>query len=317
MGVRRRRRIVPGQVPEPPVAEPLSGVLQLQRLAGNRAVGHILREVQTRRRAARATKRAEFEKTMRDRFGVGVVRAGTEADQLAEMEAATGTGEQAPRAISGWKAWEPRENSGLYAGILAGFESMARVLGGIPEVREIRFLETNYENEGGTAVQREKHGAHMGGGVLTIFHKIENTSWMLPEGASTATAKASVSSSGRAESHRRIIVHELAHGVAERFGTPGLAGAEQGFFEAFNRAAGWSGGRLMDGRTEIKGRNWNDARAQQPMSEYATDNAGEDFAESLMAYIEVPDVLRARSPARFQFFDTRKAGWAGKLRAPT
>jgi hypothetical protein len=36
-----------------------------------------------------------------------------------------------------------------------------------------------------------------------------------------------------------------------------------------------------------------------------------------MAYVERPDMLRARSPARFAFIDSRHTAWAAGLRAPT
>ena len=42
----------------------------------------------------------------------------------------------------------------------------------------------------------------------------------------------------------------------------------------------------------------------------------EDFAESLMCFIEAPAVLRDRSPGRHAFIQSRIAGWRGALRQP-
>ena len=66
----------------------------------------------------------------------------------------------------------------------------------------------------------------------------------------------------------------------------------------------------------ITKRDWNSGiHLEQPMSEYAVTHSAEDFAESLMAWLYARDVLKARSPARFKFFDeqARRRGWLPKL----
>jgi hypothetical protein len=233
------------------------------------------------------------------------------------MRRMTPSREQSPTSIEGWQAWDPPAESELYADIEAGFEAMARVLGGTPAVRELRFVESDYENVGGRAQRREEHGAYFSGGLLSIFKRMENMTWRFAAGRSTEQVRAPITYDSKSASRRRIIVHELSHAVAERFGTPGLTGSEEGFFAAFNRAAGWSGGQIVQDGTPLTGANWNDAWPEQPMSAYSLSNPGEDFSESLMAYIERPDVLRARSPARYEFFHSRAGGWASHLRRPT
>jgi hypothetical protein len=287
-------------------------LLALQSAAGNGAVRALL----ARQPTTTVAPRAAFESRMRARYGVTTVRAGTETDQVAEMRSQTPTAEASPTSISGWQAWDPAASSDLYDPVSAGFDAVARSLGGIPDVTEIRFLDTDYVNDAGTARRETSHGAHYGAGVLTIFRRIESAGWPLPDGRSTAAARAGVISGSPAESRRRIIVHELGHGIAERFATPGLAGSEQGFFRAWSQAAGWSGGAIVQNGTTLTTANWNDPWPEQPVSRYSLANPGEDFAESIMAYVEAPDVLRARSPARFAFIDGRRAGWSGHLRAP-
>lgn len=253
---------------------------------------------------------------MRNRFGVARVRTGTEADQVAEMRRMTPTADPSPTAITGWQVWEPEAASDLYADITAGFEAASRVFGGIPDVNEIRFLDSDYDNVGGTAERRQDHGAHYSGGIISIFRRLETASWALPEGASRPGRPTAVTYGSQTENRRRMIVHELGHGIAERFGTPGRPGAEEGLFAAFNRAAGWTGGHIEQNGTTLTQTNWNDAWPEQPVSRYSLSNPGEDFAETIMAYVERPAALRARSPARFAFIDSRRASWASNLRAP-
>lgn len=80
---------------------------------------------------------------MRNGFGVARVRTGTVADQVAEMRRLTPTADPSPTAITGWQAWEPDAGSDLYADVTAGFEAIARVFGGTPDVNEIRFLDSD------------------------------------------------------------------------------------------------------------------------------------------------------------------------------
>lgn len=62
--------------------------------------------------------------------------------------------------------------------------------------------------------------------------------------------------------------------------------------------------------------DWNSGtHLEQPMREYAVTDSTEDFADSMMAWLYARDVLKARSPARFKFFEdrARRTGWLPKL----
>jgi hypothetical protein len=284
-------------------------VLALQRTAGNRAVTMLMRRGdppdQTWYRdphpdpdAAPAPHRPARDERLRRRHGVQAIRTGTEAEQLAELARGLPTGETAPTSIPGWEAWDPGNWHPMYDDIEGAFEDMSRVLGGIPPVREIRFYKRAYAAVAGAAVPRRGVQADFGDGILRIFEAFQGVTWRLPTGRDPDTGPAAALDTPDVHaSRRRIIVHELSHGVGERFATPGLAGAEDGFFAHWNAAAAGAG--------------------EQAVSAYARTNGGEDFAESVMAYVEAPDVLRARSPGRAAFIDSRRAGWASHLRAPT
>jgi hypothetical protein len=307
--------------PPPAVAR----LLDLQRSAGNAAVTRLLRAPLTAPPTAAGpattpapgatTARARFEAQLRNRWSVASVRAGTEADQLAEMRRMTPSSQPAPSSIGAWQAWDPDPDSDLYDDILDAFEAMGAALGGIPDVNDLRFAATDYENVGGTAEARPRHGATYGAGLLNVFSRIEGMSWGLPDGRSSAGAPAGVSFGSASDSRRRILVHELSHGVFERFGNPSLAGGNTQLFAEWAQAGGWVNGRLEQSGIPLTRANWNDDWPEQPVSGYATTNLMEDFAESLMCFVERPDVLRDRSPARHQFIVSRLGAWRGGLRA--
>ena len=104
--------------------------------------------------------------------------------------------------------------------------------------------------------------------------------------------------------------------LTERFGNPSSPGSEPGFFAAWGRAAGWNGGQIEQSGTPLTSANWNSPWPEQPVSAYALSNLMEDFSESLPCYVDRPQVLAARSPARYRFIDSRVAGWRGWLRTP-
>jgi hypothetical protein len=140
----------------------------------------------------------------------------------------------------------------------------------------------------------------------------------------------------------RIITHELGHGLAEQ-----AMAADQAMFDQYRLAVGWADGRLFDvgipevrqaldagaippatvrhtrgGRitvqpTQITVESWNHPRwVEQPISAYTvTGGPGEDFAETVMAYVNGRSALAARSPARFQFLQSHRASWLPFLRS--
>ena len=139
----------------------------------------------------------------------------------------------------------------------------------------------------------------------------------------------------------RVITHELGHGLAEQ-----AMAADHAMFDQYRLAVGWMDGRLFDvgipevrqaldagaippatirtsrgGRvtvqpTQITVESWNHPRwIEQPISAYTvTGGAGEDFAEAVMGYINARAVLETRSPVRFRFLDSHRAGWLPFLR---
>jgi hypothetical protein len=322
----------PGPVARPPrasspavartarAAPGIGRLLDLQRSAGNAAVARLLRAPLSAPPTAPApagvapTARERFAAHLQTRWSVASVGTGTEADQLAEMRRMTPSAEAAPSSIAGWQAWDPGPDSDLYDDILDAFEAMAAAVGGIPEVNELRFAATDYENVGGTAQARPRHGATYGAGRLNVFARIEHAAWELPEGRSSAAAPAAVSAGSTSDSRRRILIHELSHGVFERFGNPTLAGGSTQLFADWARAGGWVGGHLEQNGTVLTAANWNGDWPEQPVSAYAATNPMEDFAESLMCFVERPAVLRDRSPARHEFIAARLGAWRGGLR---
>jgi hypothetical protein len=305
MTVRARRIAAPApqrSAPGAPAPRGLSPLLALQRSAGNAAVTRLLRTPTTK---TAPSARERFETQLRTRWGVSSVRTGTEADQLDEMRRMTPSGAPSPSAIPGWQAWEPGTDSHLYEDILAAFDAMSAALGGIPAVNDVRFEAADYDNVDGSARARVQTGASYSAGLLNVFARIEHADWPLPEGRSSSAAPAAATSGSAAESHRRILIHELAHGVFERFGDPNAPGGSPQLFGDWAQAGGWVNGRLQQNGTVLGTANWNQDWPEQPVSAYATRNLMEDFAESLMCFVVRPEVLRARSPARHAFIATR------------
>ena len=71
---------------------------------------------------------------------------------------------------------------------------------------------------------------------------------------------------------------------------------------------------------EITVNNWNSPQwVEQPMTDYSVAGGpGEDFAESVMAFVHEPQVLLSRSPRRYHFLFNRKERWLpGLRRLPT
>ena len=299
-------------------------MLTLQAAAGNRAVGRLL--------ARTPSARDDLADTLRREYSVTAVRSATQSDQEADLAATTGA---TPGSITipNWQSWDPDPASPIYADISAAFDEMDRTLGGIPPVREVRFAAADYQLVNGTLVPTAGTGADYMRGVLTVYRRFESAYWGLPVARSTAGARydtghelavgnpgsgAPATTSGQSESRRRIIVHELSHGVAEQMSTPGAntPAIDPTLWAEFRRAAGWNsaGTAIVESGNTMDETNWNDPSwAEQPVSRYSLSNPGEDFAESLMMFIERPAVLRARSPARYSFFDAHRGLWGNHL----
>jgi hypothetical protein len=288
--------------------------------------------------------RTEFEDTMKRRFGVSRVHTGTEAEQT---KAATPRGGVPPGGITlpQWQSWDPGPASTTYSRIIDSFEDFANAIGGVPEVKEIIFFNVDYRvNPAGIAIPQPNVGASFGGGLLTIYHATETMDKALPVSRSNVQGTyppVGVGVAGipgqspgaplpyptRETSIKRIITHELGHGLAESVG--------QGLFDEYRPAVGWTAGfpwHLFDigvpavanafnagtpppSAFEIVENNWNDPKwVEQPLSNYSVAGGpGEDFAEAVMAFVDNPNLLLSRSPQRFKFLNDRKDKWLPKL----
>jgi hypothetical protein len=296
--------------------------------------------------------RAEFETTMRKRFGVTRIRTGTQQEQegrLTPMGGAPAGGIHIPN----WQAWDPGTDSSAYESIIQGFEDFNLGIGGVPVTKEIVFFETDYElNSAGVPIRRPGTGASFGAGRLTIYKALTTSDKPLPIARSDAkgtypSVVIGVSMQGsspgaplplpsRDESIRRMITHELGHGLAEAAMGPNPATAvDPQMINDYQMTVGWTSGnpsqlfdagvpavvsalksgQLPPANYEIKPDNWNSPQwVEQPLTLYSVmGGPSEDFAEAVMVYIRQPNLLMKRSPHRFDFLDKRKNRWLPKL----
>ncbi len=144
-----------------------------------------------------------------------------------------------------------------------------------------------------------------------------------------------------AESAQRNITHELGHGLVETALTPPTVGdaLDATMLKDYKSAVGWIdvGGteRLYDigakavqdamakgdpppASLEITDAHWNDPKwKEQPMSGYMVSGGpSEDFPEAVSAFVHTPDILKARSPKRYEFIRVRVPGLKPGLRQP-
>jgi Domain of unknown function (DUF4157) len=286
--------------------------------------------------------RAELAKKLKAIFGHDItIEVGDKARQTKEL----GGPADKRKLPDTWKAWDPGANAALYDEILGAIEDFGRGVGGVPNIGHIVFYDVRYAyDDHDNVVADTKAAAEISPklGVMFVYSAalfpstvIAGGSGISVSGIPLATKRSAAGSKGaaptstgtRAESQRRTIAHELSHGVERA--THSLS--------EFEQAVGWaSHNRLFDIRAKgvkeaikkgaeppaaarITDKNWNSgAHLEQPMSEYAVTDSTEDFAESMMAWLYAHDALKARSPARFQFFEdqARRTGWLPKLVTP-
>jgi hypothetical protein len=239
--------------------------------------------------------------------------------------------------------WDPGDPAPIYRSIVDAFADFAAGLGGVPPVDEIRFRKTDPADPNTPASFSARK--------LEVFDLIERRNKWLPVTRSAKGAKypaptaqvggvkgqsggAPLALPSRAASERRIIVHELGHGVVEAMLTPGVKGPDaldKDLINRFKKAVGWFGDKLYDiqdpavrkaiqddntqpAATPISFDDWNDPKwGEQPITDYPLYGAHEDFPESLMAYLYAPELLKQRSPARFAFFEREKSAWKAIL----
>jgi hypothetical protein len=201
--------------------------------------------------------RAEFESVMKRKFGVTRFITGTKDQQTASLTPQGGM----PRGgidLPNWRAWEPGAASPVYASIIESFGDFNREIGGVPMVREIVFFDTAYELKAGVAVARPNDGASYGAGQLTIYRAGVEANKALPIARSNAKGNyppvvigatgipgqapgAPLPLPSKDQSSRRIITHELGHGLAEAALGPNPADAlDPTMMTDFQRAVGWT-----------------------------------------------------------------------------
>ncbi|HVL98649.1 MAG TPA: hypothetical protein VM324_05090 [Egibacteraceae bacterium] len=290
--------------------------------------------------------RAEFEATMTAQYGLTAVRTGTLASQVAHLNHLSGpptpgvprTGDLLQQLLAGgtlsWSAWDPGPVSEVYNGIVRGFEDFARGMGGIPPAQEIVFYQTSYKTSPSPPGLMPDHaeGASYGAGTLTVYATSTTTPKRLPVGRDEPGSPAHRPDPGAVASMANYVAHELGHGLQEVALTPPAPDPQ--LLRDFQRAVGWIGGRLYDvgdpsvqqaaaagappppGARTITRHNWDSGGwGEQPLSDYMTTSAFEDFPEAVMAFVRTPEVLLARSPRRYEFLQQRRGALAPHLRA--
>ena len=249
----------------PAPAAPLTArVLQLQGTIGNRAVRHLLRQPTTTAPSAPAPvaagpgemTREEFERVMARRFGVYRIRNGSEREMIGRSHR---HGVTPPTSLPGWNDWNPGASSSVYQSIVDAFGDIELSFNGVPDVREIVFFDADYEWNGTTFARRDDVGASFGAGHLTVYRSLTTHHKGIPVARSNARGRypsvviglgqapdevpgAPRPMPSRAESQRRLIAHELGHGLAEAAhgGTNPANAADSTMMADWRQAVGWT-----------------------------------------------------------------------------
>lgn len=330
---RARETSDPATRPKAPSTEATAHLLDLQRHAGNAAVSAMIARQRTAARE-RSLTLEDFQEAVR-RFGVTRVRTGTVEDQAMLLnQGGDHLGDVLQNDIAEhhfpWVEWSPGGSSPTYASILAGFEDFERGLGGMPRVREIWFFEFGIEPVtvgGQLRVRRGEAAAEFGGERLFIYKAAEAqaTQKVIPVRRDRPGRRSGTDRPTRDVGMRRVVAHELGHGVQELAyqrareaadSRPGLMDryrAQVGWFRAGDRerlydigvpevARALEAGEEPDAGFLITKDTWDSGRwREQPISKYMVRESFEDFGEAVMAYVHRPSALEARSPRRFAF----------------
>jgi hypothetical protein len=321
------RAAAPAQHAARPGSPATARVLTLQHRAGNRAVGRLLARAPKSPPQGPVTTGVSAPVTRKD-FEAAMARAGVAKVVVGD--------------------WDPGDPAPIYRSIVDAFEDFRTGLGGTPAVKEIRFAKRDPDDPNAPATYSA--------GRLSVFALIETRNKWLPQARSAKGATYPAAPGGalvggvagqqggaplplpdRAASERRVIAHELGHGVVEGMLTPGVTQSDpldKDLINRFKKAVGWFGNTLYDIQdasvrkaiqdegvkptaAPITGQDWNSPKwGEQPITDYLLAGAHEDFPESLMAYLYAPQLLKERSPARFKFMEDNKGTWAPILAAP-
>jgi hypothetical protein len=315
-----------------------------------------------------AITRSQFKSEV-GRFGVTRVFDGTLAEQVVRLNRLGGPGDLLQQEVDAgysWTQWGPGASSPLYAAILAGLEDFARSMGGVPAIREIGFFERDFRDvmvEGRRRIAWAQAAAEYGAGSMVVYKTAEQqaTGKVLPRVRDTSGSPAAADQPTAAEGIRRVVTHELGHGLQEVAHDPAAVRAATTplMMDAYAPAVGWTrssgpgstggsawrlydigepsvqsalrpgqaagsgggtagSGQLPDERYRVTPDNWQLGWREQPISRYQVSSGPfEDFAESVMGFIEAPATLLERSPARHAFVQSQAQVLASRLQQPT
>lgn len=292
--------------------------------------------------------RSEFEQIMLQTFGVTKIINGTYEDQLIELAVPESWVITRPN----WHSFDPGNTSPVYQAIINGFHNFNKAFGGFPQVDQIAFFQVDYKKSKGKLIPDKFSSAKFQNKRMQIFENAFTSGLTLPISRSIPNSTYEDRPAGairlgggvdaaperlpaKKDILSTIVHHELGHGlkdVAQRQKYNSIPIPDPTMLLDFAREVGWFGDHLYDvgipsvaaqmakgeqpaAEYEITTRAWSSSKwNEQPVSLYSVQGGdGEDFAESVRAYIDAPEILRLRSPRRYAFIHGRKQIWAARL----
>jgi hypothetical protein len=322
-------------------------LLALQQTSGNAAVAGLVQRDESKTKQGPPKTRVECEKQLKERYGVKRVVVGTVDDEVSFLGPTIGSAlkKEVDTGKTKFGRWDPESTPEVYGWLVDGFAGFAAALGGTPEVDDVFFFGSDFDlvgPAGSQTLESQPTAAKFGARQLGIFSVAANqaTGKKLPSERDEPGKPALVPDARSSTGGRRIVEHELGHGFVEAAMGQAKAGPDPGIVADYAKAVGWVGGKLYDltdeadakasaagqvppSKRPIDEAHWQrpekGAWSEQPLSGYMLAGPSEDLPEALMAFAEKPDVLKARSPHRYEFVVKHKESLqkAGKLRKPT
>jgi hypothetical protein len=268
--------------------------------------------------------RKEFEEFVQEQFGIEV-RNGTFAEQ------SMGVPDLAPAQF---KPWGPVDGTTDLNEFIRALSEYDQNIGISKSVKKLLFFEKAWvEDSTNKRAVETRTLAQFGFDTISFFSRGTSDTPKYAAGRSEPGKDADASRDGPQKAPHSNLVHELGHATESDRG--GLDEARE-----FESEVGWwrnpdgSNARLYDiGRRDVRearlkntpppedaritSTNWNNgAWKEQPVSDYAATDPGEDYAESVKVFLTKPDVLKKRSPRRFDFISKLKKKKPAKGKKP-